>query len=103
MDRKMAQEVIERRTVRQNLVKNADRSEKIRTYNFAQVRVYDESRWTYGTDENLNALQDRVTDHRIGLSLMNMTSVMEGEGLLDILQALQERYRHDQLEDILVE
>lgn len=37
MDRKMAQEVIERRTVRQNLVKNADRSEKIRTYNFAQV------------------------------------------------------------------
>lgn len=49
------------------------------------------------------SLQDRVTDHRIGLSLMNVTSVMEGEGLLDIIQALQERYRHDQIEDILIE
>jgi len=82
MDRKLNQEVVERRAVRRNLVRSADRSEKIRTYNFAQ---------------------DRVTDHRIGLSLMNLMSVMEGDGLQEILDALQDRHRHECLEEILVE
>ena len=37
MDRKMTREMEERRTARLNLVRTADRSEKIRTYNYAQV------------------------------------------------------------------
>jgi peptide chain release factor 1 len=42
---------------RQSLVRTGDRSEKIRTYNFPQ---------------------DRMTDHRIGLSLHNLSGIMDG-------------------------
>ena len=37
MDLKLTQEIAQRRATRQNLVHTADRSEKIRTYNYAQV------------------------------------------------------------------
>jgi len=37
MDIKLTQEMARRRATRQNLVRTADRSEKIRTYNYAQV------------------------------------------------------------------
>lgn len=43
---------------RKSMVKSGDRSDKIRTYNFPQ---------------------NRVTDHRIGLTLYNLSEVMEGE------------------------
>lgn len=39
MDRKIMREIEERRATRLNLVRTADRSEKIRTYNYAQVRL----------------------------------------------------------------
>lgn len=39
MDRKLTAEMEARRDSRRSLVKGADRSEKIRTYNYAQVRV----------------------------------------------------------------
>ena len=51
---------------RKSQVGSGDRSEKIRTYNYPQ---------------------NRVTDHRIGFSYMNLDRVMEGE-LAPIIQAL---------------
>ncbi len=53
---------------RKSQVKSGDRSEKIRTYNFPQ---------------------NRVTDHRIGLTLYNLDQVMEGQ-IDQLVQALQE-------------
>ncbi|GAC1639569.1 MAG: peptide chain release factor 1 [Ktedonobacteraceae bacterium] len=56
----------ELRKTRQSQVQTGDRSEKIRTYNFPQ---------------------DRVTDHRIGLTRHNLPGVMNGEldGFIDTL------------------
>jgi peptide chain release factor 1 len=54
-------------------VGTGERAEKIRTYNFPQ---------------------NRVTDHRIGLTLHNLSAVLEGD-LHDLIQALA---AHDQAE-----
>jgi len=52
---------------RKTLVSTGDRSAKIRTYNYPQ---------------------GRVTDHRIGLSLYNLSAVMDGD-IQGLIQALQ--------------
>ncbi|XP_006456021.1 hypothetical protein AGABI2DRAFT_227704 [Agaricus bisporus var. bisporus H97] len=80
MDRKIMREIEEYRAVRLNLVRTADRSEKIRTYNYPQ---------------------DRVTDHRIGLTLMNLSGVLEGYGLQEILDALKRNHEEEIMEDML--
>ncbi|KAI6044508.1 hypothetical protein EDC04DRAFT_313531 [Pisolithus marmoratus] len=80
MDIKITQDIAERRETRRSLVRSADRSEKIRTYNYAQ---------------------DRVTDHRIGLSLMNLQSVMEGDGIQEFLDALRKNWEQEIMEEVI--
>ena len=72
--------MLERRTTRRELVKSADRSEKVRTYNYAQTRV---------------------TDHRLGLSHMNLEAVLEGDGLHVFIDALKKDHDESQLEAML--
>ena len=56
-----------RADARKSQVGSGDRSERIRTYNFPQ---------------------GRVTDHRINLTLYNLTKVIEGEALDDVINPL---------------
>ena len=60
---------------RKAMVGSGDRSEKIRTYNFPQ---------------------NRVTDHRIGLTIHQLTEVMDGK-LQPIVEALVTHYRAEGL------
>ena len=60
---------------RRSQIGSGDRSERIRTYNFPQ---------------------NRLTDHRIGLTLYNLPQVMEGE-IDDILAALQKAEYEEKL------
>lgn len=60
---------------RRSMVKTGDRSEKIRTYNFPQ---------------------DRLTDHRIGLTLHNLPRIMQGE-LGEVIGALRAHFQAEAL------
>src|SRR5437870_398695 len=66
---------------RRGQIKSGDRSEKIRTYNFPQ---------------------NRVTDHRIGLTLHQLTYVMDGK-LDPFVDALVTHYEAERLKQELVE
>jgi len=65
----------EESNARRQLVGSGDRSEKIRTYNYPQ---------------------GRVTDHRIKLTLYNLSEIMTGE-LGHIVQPLIQEYQADLL------
>lgn len=56
-DKKVQEKTSEISETRKSVVKRGDRSDKIRTYNYPQ---------------------NRVTDHRIGLTLYDLASIMEG-------------------------
>src|SRR5437899_673245 len=64
---------------RRGQIKTGDRSEKIRTYNFPQ---------------------NRVTDHRIGLTLHQLTEVMEGK-LGPLVDGLVSHYQSERLQQEL--
>ncbi|KZS86997.1 release factor [Sistotremastrum niveocremeum HHB9708] len=82
LDRKLLAEQQAYRAERRQLVKGADRSDKVRTYNFAQ---------------------NRVTDHRIGLTLNGVQQVLDGEWLWQFHDALREDYEKSRFEDLLSE
>jgi peptide chain release factor 1 len=64
---------------RRGQIKTGDRSEKIRTYNFPQ---------------------NRVTDHRIGMTLHQLTEVMDGK-LAPLVDGLVSHYEAERLEQEL--
>ena len=61
---------------RKTMVRSGDRSDKIRTYNFPQ---------------------NRVTDHRIGLTLYNLSNIMEGD-LYTLIEQLKIADRTEKLQ-----
>ena len=65
----------ERSAERKNLIRSGDRSEKIRTYNFPQ---------------------NRLTDHRIGLNLHNLTHILDGN-LDDVITPIRTQFQMEAL------
>jgi peptide chain release factor 1 len=74
-ERKLAEQNAEISAARRSMVGSGDRSDKIRTYNFPQ---------------------NRLTDHRIGLTLYNLAEVVEGL-LDDIIERLKIADRTERL------
>jgi peptide chain release factor 1 len=77
LDKKVQEQNQERSAARKNQVGSGDRSERIRTYNFPQ---------------------GRVTDHRIGLTLYKLESIMQGE-IEEVLDALATHYQAQALQN----
>ncbi len=68
----------ERSQTRKTMIGSGDRSQRIRTYNFPQ---------------------NRLTDHRINLSLYNLDKIMLGD-MEELIAALQEQDRRQRLENL---
>jgi peptide chain release factor 1 len=77
LDQKQSAQAEEIAGARKQQVGSAERSEKIRTYNFPQ---------------------DRLTDHRIGLSVHNLPRIMDGE-IDDLIDAVSADMEARQLEE----
>ena len=67
-------------SLRKKQIGTGDRSERIRTYNFPQ---------------------DRITDHRVGLSRHGMDSMLAGEFLDSFSEALEEQMNQEAIADAL--
>ena len=75
-DAKMKEQNEEISAQRKTMVRSGDRSDKIRTYNFPQ---------------------NRVTDHRIGLTLYNLSNIMEGS-LSELIEQIKIADRTEKLQ-----
>ncbi|WFD26188.1 Peptide chain release factor 1, mitochondrial [Malassezia nana] len=85
LDRHLRKEAEENKALRRSQVASADRSERVRTYNFPQ---------------------DRVTDHRVGISLSNIEAFMDGDdddggGLTYLIEELMAREEEIRLQVLL--
>lgn len=76
-DQKLHEQESEISEQRKSVVKSGDRSDKIRTYNFPQ---------------------NRVTDHRIGLTMYNLTNIVAGD-LHELIEKLQMAERTERLKN----
>jgi len=76
LERAVAEQQAQLAAERRSQVRSLDRSERIRTYNYPQ---------------------DRVTDHRIGLSVGDLQGVLEGKGLDRIIDELAAQDHQTQL------
>jgi len=74
-DIKLQEQTSEISEARKSVVKSGDRSDKIRTYNYPQ---------------------NRVTDHRIGLTLYSLSQIMEGE-LFELIEKMKIADRTEKL------
>ncbi len=75
LDKMQAEQEAAETEARRSMVKSGDRSEKIRTYNFPQ---------------------DRLTDHRISLTMHNLPKLLEGN-IDDLVVALRTHYQTEAL------
>lgn len=76
-DMKLNEQSAEISAQRKTMVGSGDRSDKIRTYNFPQ---------------------NRVTDHRIGLTLYNLSNIMEGD-LDELIEQIKLADRTEKLQE----
>jgi peptide chain release factor 1 len=75
LDKYQAEQDAAQAATRRSMVKSGDRSDKIRTYNFPQ---------------------DRLTDHRIGLTVHNLPRLLQG-GLDEVILALRASHQAEAL------
>jgi peptide chain release factor 1 len=75
LDHERAKAAATESAMRRSMIGSGDRSEKVRTYNFPQ---------------------DRLTDHRIGLDLHNLSGVMDGD-IDKLIDALSNTYQAERL------
>ena len=97
MDLKLIRDQADRRATRRSLVRTADRSEKIRTYNYPQVCIRRCLVLSFTVRK-----QDRVTDHRLGKgSVVSCEAIMEGSGLRTLIDELKDKHLGEALQDVM--